>query len=263
MRKAIVPAMLIAVLAAIVIVSGCNVTGSGKVIEEEKDFTDFSRVDVGSAFEVEIVKANSFSVKISADESLIDYVVVSKEADTLKINLKPHHIFTDFTLGKKTLKAEITMPALRGLEVSGATETTISGFAASENFILEVSGASSLKMDDIEVGNADFDVSGASDVTGSMKATNVVFKVSGASTVKLTGSASNLVLDTSGASNADLTEFPLAEDADVKLSGASKATVNLKGTLDCNVSAASSLFFLGNPTMGDVEVSGASTIKHK
>ena len=101
MRKAIIPITLVAVLTAAAIISGCGVTGAGKIITEEKDFTDFNRVDVGSAFEVEIVQADSFSVTMSADESLVDYVVVSKVGDTLKINLKPRHIFTDFTLGAK------------------------------------------------------------------------------------------------------------------------------------------------------------------
>jgi len=262
MKKAIIRAMLVAILTA-AIISGCGVVGRGETITQEEDYTDFSYVDIGSAFEAKIVQADSFSVTIKADESLIDYVDVSKIGDTLRINLKPHHIFTDFTLGAKTLEAEITMPAIYGLYTSGATKTNISGFKSSEDFVLEVSGASSLKMENIEVGDAEFEISGASRVTGNMNADDVEFIVSGASKVELGGTASNLLLDASGASNVDLTEFPLAEDADVKLSGASKATVNLKGTLDCDISAASSLYFLGNPTMGEVEVSGASTIKHK
>jgi hypothetical protein len=39
--------------------------------------------------------------------------------------------------------------------------------------------------------------------------------------------------------------------------------VNVKEQLDIVVSGASRLYFLGNPTMGNVEVTGASTVKHK
>lgn len=154
------------------------------------------------------------------------------------------------------------MPALYGLDVSGATKATISGFKSSEDFELEVSGASSLNMKDIEVGDAEFEISGASKVTGDMSADDVDFEVSGASKIELEGSANELVLDASGASDVNLADFTL-QDADVELSGATEATVNLKGTLDCKVSAASSLYFLGNPTMGEIDISGASTIKHK
>ena len=123
---------------------------SGNIITEDKDFSDFSRVDVGGAFDVVIEQSNSYSVTISADEDYFDYIIVNKTGDTLKISIEPHHTFTDFTIGARALKAEITMPTLNGLLISGATQATITGFQSSEDFQVEVSGASSLTMVDIE-----------------------------------------------------------------------------------------------------------------
>ncbi len=109
---------------------------------------------------------------------------------------------------------------------------------------------------------AELKVSGASKVSGSMSADDAEFEVSGASKIELKGSADDIILNASGASQVNLDDFPF-DNADVKLSGASEVTVNAKGRLDCVLSAASSLYFLGNPTMGDISVTGASTIKHK
>ena len=262
MRKAIIPIILAVVLTAVALTSGCKVTGLGNIVTEEKDFTDFSRVDIGGTFEVEIVQSDSFSTTISTDKSFVDYIAVSKEGETLKIYLNPHHNFTDFTMGVKTLKAKITMPALHGIRLSGATKATITGFRSSQDFSLNVSGASSLDLDDIEVGNAEIVISGASKITGSIKAENVDFEVSGASKVELAGSGENTILNASGASQVNLADFIL-NDANVKLSGASEASINAKGRLDAAVSDASTLYFLGNPTTGDTSVTGASTIKHR
>ena len=262
MRKAIIPIILVAVLAAAALFSGCGTNGLGNIVTEEKDFTDFTYVEVEGTFEVEIVQSESFSVIVSADESFFDYVAVSKEGETLRIYLNPRHTFTDFTLQARTLKAKITMPALYGLHLSGATKGTVSGFKSPQDFSLDVSGASSLDMDDIEVDDAEFKISGASKVSGSMSADDAEFEVSGASKIELKGSADDIILNASGASKVNLADFPL-DDADVKLSGASEVTVNAKGRLDCALSAASSLYFLGNPTMGNISVTGASTIKHK
>ncbi len=193
---------------------------------------------------------------------MFDYIEVSKVGGTLKIYLKPRHIFTDFTLGAKTLRVEITMPALYGLNLSGASKGTVTGFKSSKDFNLNVSGASSLDIDDMEVGDAEVEVSGASKVTGSVNASDVRFEVSGASEVELEGSANNIILTASGASKVKLADLPL-NNADVKLSGASEATVNAKGRLDTALSGASRLYFQGNPTMGNISVTGASTIKHK
>jgi hypothetical protein len=95
-----------------------------------------------------------------------------------------------------------------------------------------------------------------------MEAGDIEFDVSGASGVELGGSADNIAIEASGASNVNLADFPI-NNADVDLSGASEATVNVRGRLDSVLRAASRLYFHGNPTIGTMEVSGASTIKHK
>lgn len=262
MKKAIIPIILVAVLTAAPLLSGCEVTGPGGIVTEEKDFADFTYVDVEGTFEVEIIQSDSFSTSVSADESFFDYIAVTKEGNTLRIYLKPRHVFTDFTLGAKTLKAKITMPALYGLNLSGASKATVTGFKSSKDFNLNVSGASSVDIDDMEVGDIEFEISGASKVSGSVNASDVRFEVSGASEVELEGSANNIILDASGASKVNLADFPLS-NANAKLSGASETTLDLKGRLDAILSDASRLYFQGNPTMGNISVTGASTIKHK
>jgi hypothetical protein len=263
MKRALIPVLAITVLIAMMVLPGCDEsTPPGETITEKKNFTNFTYVEVGSAFEVDITRSDTYSVTISADESLFDYVEVSQQGTRLKIYLNPRHIFTDFTLGNKVLKAVITMPNLYGLDISGASNGDIAGFSSISDFNLTVSGASTLDMSNISVGDVRFEVSGASRVSGNLTAADVNAEVSGASNLNLSGTAERITLNVSGASGADLTSFPLG-DADVILSGASNVTINVEDTMNVNVSGASSLYFIGNPTMGTTNVSGASTIKHK
>ena len=64
------------------------------------------------------------------------------------------------------------------------------------------------------------------------------------------------------ASNINLEQFAV-DDAAIRLSGASNGTINASGTLDANVSGASSLYYVGNPTLGDIDTSGASKVREK
>jgi len=66
----------------------------------------------------------------------------------------------------------------------------------------------------------------------------------------------------SGASTCNLADFPV-HDVNVNVSGASTGTINLDGRLDANVSGASTLLYIGEPTMGTINVSGASTLREK
>jgi hypothetical protein len=263
MKKAVLPGIIGLVLVVSLLLPGCDKVGtSGEVVTENKDFTGFTSLDIGSAFDVDISRSDTYSVTISADESLFDYIDVTQTGTELKIYLSPRHIFTDFTLGKRVLKAEITMPSLVSLEISGASKGKVTGFNSSSSMDLTVSGATTLSLVSIGTGSLRGEVSGASKVSGNLTASNADFVVSGASTLELSGSSASIILEVSGASRADLEEFQV-DDADASVSGASEATVFVEQDLDVEVSGASRFYFVGNPVLGRTNVSGASTIKHK
>lgn len=255
MRKTIL-IFLVVILAVTTLFSGCS-----GVYTEKKDFSNFTAVDVENIFTVEIVQSNTFSIEITANEGLREYVDVSQEGETLKIALSPHHVFTDFTR-RTILKAKVTMPALYGLSLTGAAKGTVSGFESTHDFTFNVDGASSLNIKDMETGKIESEISGASSVTGSINATDAKFEVSGASKVDLDGSGNNLILNVSGASNLNLTKF-IVNTADVNLSGASQATLDVKEKMAVILSGASKLYFYDNPTIANISITGASTIKHK
>ncbi len=113
------------------------------------------------------------------------------------------------------------MPALAGLSLSGASSGTVTGFRSSDDIDFRVSGASSLRLVDVAAGDA--------------------------------------ALAVSGASRVELPDLP-SRDADVRLSGASRATVRLDGRLSVAISGASHLEYIGRPTLGTLDISGASTL---
>ncbi|MDH4291505.1 MAG: DUF2807 domain-containing protein, partial [Dehalococcoidia bacterium] len=91
---------------------------------------------------------------------------------------------------------------------------------------------------------------------------NVEFDINGASTIQLEGSANDMDAIVSGASRFNLDDF-IVNNADVNFSGASSGTVNLNGRLDADLSGASRLAYIGEPTMGDINTSDASTLSKK
>jgi hypothetical protein len=251
--KKITMAVLVVVLVIPMMSTGCFNNPETK----QYGFSDFNRVEVGYAFQVEISKASSYSISVTADGNLFEYIQVAKEGETLKIGLE-----RDTNLGPVTLKAEVTLPQLRGVKVSGATRGTVSGFSSTENLDIKVSGASLLNLVDISAGDVRFEVSGASRAAGDLAASDVNFDLSGASTVQLKGSAIDIIVEASGASDVDLATF-LVDNADVKLSGDSRLTVELNGILNADLSRASELYYIGEPTMGEINTSGDSTLRHK
>jgi len=242
MKKAIIIAAIVtavSVISAALIFRGWPgaLVGSGNLETKQYAFSNFTEVEIDSAFDFEIKQSSSYSINVTTDDNVIDYVQVSQDGQTLKIRLGRF-----ISIGSVTSRASVTMPQLHGLTVSGASHGTVSDFSSTEDLEIKVSGASG--------------------VTGDITAGNVEFDISGASTIQLEGSANDMDAGVSGASRFNLDDF-IVNNADVNMSGASSGTVNLNGRLDANLSGASRLWYIGEPTMGDINTSGASAISRK
>ena len=224
-------------------------------------YSDFTRLDIQNAFNAQVIQSATYSITVTSSKALVDYVSVVKTGDTLTIKLQPNHPFTDFVLMRKTLKVKIMMPTLNGITLSGASICVIKGFKSANTLSLDVSGASTMTLDNIKTGSADFIVSGASKYSGMVTVSDLKFDVSGASNVDLDGESEDLELAASGASRVNMQQF-VSQTATVKLEGASQVTIDARKRIGGSLTGASCLYFLNNPKV-EVEVQGASTVKHK
>ena len=235
--------IIIIVLSAVFVVAVATVIYfwviPGELITEEMEYSDFTAVDVSSAFHAVVIQDSSYKVVISADEKIFNKINVTKTGNTLSIRTEPN------TITASAPTAVIRMPNLNKLFLSGASIVKISFFNSSDALSIKLSEASILKMEDINVGDVDIELSGASTLT--------------AEALHSVSSGNNLVSIVEGASNLDLTDFPV-HNSELIVSGASQATVNMNGTLDATVSGASTVYYIGEPTMGNIDISDTSTI---
>lgn len=230
---------------------------SGKMVTQEFTFSDFAQIDVASAFEITVRQGNEYQVTIEVDEAVVPYLRVEQEGNTLQIGLTP----MVNTMGNLRLRGEVSLPALRALTASGASQVQLSGFSGDNAVDIRASGASGVH-GAIDAGDAKIEAAGASEVTLKSTFQDVAIEATGASKVTLSGSGRNVTVTASGASPVDLAEFPVA-DAAIRATGASNVVVNASGTLDADASGASNVTYIGSPTMGNINTTGASTVNRR
>lgn len=216
---------------------GQVVVPSGRIVTEEVDLRDFTGVDVSGPFEINLKRGDSYRVAISINDNLRDQLDVSKQGQTLRIGLKNAVV----TSGA-ALQADVTMPALRSLRMSGATKGVIQGFKSSDDLNLELSGVSSLQ--------------------GDVEAARMQIECSRASRASLRGAAEDIEIEASGASRLDMRDFSVGT-ANVAMSGACGAELTVTGRLDADLSGASWLSYYGDPTLGSTKTSGSSGLRHQ
>ena len=186
MRKIMFYIALALIIGNLAVISGCvpgvgpTVTGSGKLAAWDFDYRDFTKIEAGYAFDVEIVKADSYLVRITVNDNLYEYLDISKQGDTLHIGLKPNYNYMNITL-----KATINLPDLEKLGLSEASKAKVDGFSSSHAVDFDLSGASNADISSMKAGNTNIELSGASKASGSIEMADGRFDLSGASSLEI------------------------------------------------------------------------------
>jgi hypothetical protein len=249
--------LTLAILAAFV---GCNISilkGSGKLETRDFNITGFTGVQAGNAFKIVVSRGDAFKVQVTADDNVWDKLDIAMSGNTLHLGAKSGVIFNDVTL-----KADITLPVINSLDLSGAASATLNSFNSDGALAFTGSGASNIFINNVKSGSTKFELSGASTISGTITLTDAKFSVSGASRVDLNGSGTGAGISASGASRVTLDKFSV-QDVTLNLSGASEARVNCKNISSADLSGASHLYYLGTPTIGKVQTSGGSAISQE
>lgn len=190
---------------------GNAIHGSGVAARDVRRLRDFSGVEVGGVFEVEIVAGKDFEVIVEADDNLLEHVKTEVNGSTLQISssqrlkadgpLRIRVSAPDIDSVRTSGVANVSVLGIKNTEMrvdtSGASKIKLDGKTASLS--VEVSGASRVDAQTLEAGNAHVDASGASHadvfVTGKL-----VSSASGASKIGYTGNPITVEKNTSGAS---------------------------------------------------------------
>ena len=118
---------------------GCGQTrlvGSGKIVTKSPEIDGFSKIDGSWSFKIKVVAGAEFKVEVRADDNVMPSLEIKKSGDTLQLGIEGGN----YRLVNVTLEADITRPTLTGIELSGASAASISGFGSVEPFAAALSG---------------------------------------------------------------------------------------------------------------------------
>lgn len=217
---------------------GPSERGSGNVVTEMRDVSDFHAIDISYPAQVLVKQGSKESLEIEAEDNLLPGLKTQVKDGVLNIFYKSEN-------GKhvnptKTVKITIVVKDLTSVDFTSAGDLTIDNLKTNA-LDVSLSGAGNLKLNKILVKTLGVDLSGA----GSMSAT---------------GTADDLDLSISGFGDfkgADLH----SKEARVDISGAGSAIVWVDNSLDAQISGAGSVSYYGSASVTK-EISGVGGINH-
>ncbi|MCR4824117.1 MAG: DUF2807 domain-containing protein [Bacteroidales bacterium] len=221
-----------------------------KTETKEYRLSGFDELSASFVYSVELSRSSKFSVIVEAPDYLVPYLDVTVRDGKLKLNLKelPLDIRRKLeTSGRNDVRASVSMPTLRGLDLSGAAKLNAGDvlFPAGKEFELKMSGASNLKGLVIETREAEI-------------------RCNGAAKFNLKGSFSELDIELSGAAagslDTGLKPGTLAS-VDLELSGAAKLTLDSQvSKMELEASGAANIHWKGSADELELNGSGAAKI---
>ena len=265
-------ALIVAAAVAILPLAATTAAGSApadvKMETKTYNYSGFSELQVGWTYQVALVQADHYSVRVEAPDFVLPYLDVRLAGNRLVLDITemPRDIRkkVDMALKHNQIRAWVAMPELSVLQMSGAAKLNASGqFAAKRfDFKLDLSGAAT--MHGLAINAADADI-----------------RCNGAAKFDIRGDFSDLELNLSGAASGSLEAGRKVGEADVNLSGGVKleltgdfdemdldaaGAVNLKmggavRKLDLTASGASKVDLLGAPAdRAEVSLAGAANV---
>jgi hypothetical protein len=209
-------------------------------VREKRQISGVSELSISDAFSVEIRIGDKESLEIEIDEDYMKDVITEVRGGRLFIKMRPRAGKKEYKL-TKTPRAFINLKSLTAIEASGAVYIKSSGVLKGDKLGIELSGASVL---DLELNVKD-----------------LYLEASGACVITLAGIAKRQEVRTSGATTYSAYELE-SEIADIRLTGAGTANINVKEKLEVRASGASSVRYRGNPSVNS-DSSGASSIRRE
>lgn len=238
MKTQIIKSLSAIVLSLLFFTTACNmncIKGSGRQTTESRNVSDFTKVEFGGNIRLKIKEDSTFSMKITADDNIQKEIKTRVRNGVLEIEMDGN--FCNSGL----IEIELGAKKWEGIKASGATQIISENQIHTDNFKLDLSGASKVNLDL---------------VTGKLSTES-----SGSATILLRGQARQHDVDLSGASEIHAYDF-VVSDYRIESSGASNCEINALTSLFVKTSGASKIYYKGNPKEISEDKTGASTLKH-
>jgi len=236
MKKTIVA--IAAAFAGLLFTSCEKIVGTGPVVTELRNASNFTGVSSEFSGKVNIHTGNSFKVEATAQQNILDVL------HTDVINGVLHIDFAD-NVNIRThqdVMVSITMPLLDYLRLSGSGNVDVVGTVAAGSFDTQLSGSGIISIQDLQVnGTLDARISGS----GNMYIYN--------------GSTTHEKLQVSGSGSINFSNLA-ASTAEAVISGSGNIKLKAEQSLDAFISGSGSVYYTGDPLV-TAYVSGSGKVK--
>jgi hypothetical protein len=220
------------------------VNGSGNIITQTIDVSNFDRVSLEGSGDVYIDQGQTESLTIEADDNILPLLETKVRGSELILTTKPNQNINP----SQKIVYRITVKDLNGVSLKGSGNFYIDPLK-SDAMDVVLSGSGDIKFKDLSSGKLSLDLDGSGNIAADQLAAQAIdVSVRGSGGIKLAGTAGpqTVSFDGSGEYLAGDLETP---SADVKIAGSADITVWATDELNVQVNGSGTVSYYGKPTV--------------
>ena len=243
--------LLIGLFFATLMIMACSlagfgtVRGSGNVVEESRAVSGVTGVELATLGNLTIELGDKESIRIEAEDNLMDYLETDVLAGTLRIKTQ-NGIRLSPT---RPVNYYLTVKSLEDISISSSGDIQAPDLEA-DRFSITVSSSGDLVMGDLDADELAVRISSSGDVTmDELNANTLEVDISSSGNLTISGGyveTQNITISSSGNYTAEDLE---SDEADVRLSSNGSATIWVQERLEASLSSSGDLRYRGDPSV--------------
>lgn len=248
---------------------------------EKRKVSGFSKLSFRTSGKLFLKQGATESVELVGDPEVLEKIETKVEDGKLSIGFKEEGSWfnwRDWSDDDK-ITAYVTMKDVEGVYVSGSGDLIAETKLTGDDMDVKVSGSGNLTAE-IDAEDLDADVSGSGDLNLTGKARNIDSRISGSGKIKFNGAVANGVetnisgsgrfeaagtaseiRSTISGSGRVLAADLVVDRCNVRISGSGSVQVNVKTSIDANISGSGSVSYKGNPSQVNSKSSGSGSVR--
>jgi hypothetical protein len=132
--------------------------------QEKRALTGFERIEMKGSMDVKYVQADSFSVKVSAPNDIIDKVETIVENNTLKVSMKHSGRIINFGGDSDDVTVYVTSPDFLGVSLMGSGDFLCAQPLDTDTLTIDLKGSGDIYFKDIICDHCSTELTGSGDI---------------------------------------------------------------------------------------------------
>jgi hypothetical protein len=233
---------VLSIIALVLSLFSCNdmlgkrIDGNGKLISQQRQTGEATRIHTISNFDVDITQGSAFSLQVEADENLLPYIITEIKDGVLEVRTQEgvnlHSV--------NKIKVHLMVTKLESVDLTGSGNVTgIDSFSGADHLKLDIEGTGNISLA-VNTPSIDASIAGTGDIT-------------------LSGQTRDAAIDIAGVGNYKAENLK-AENVKVSIAGSGDAKLFASTTLDIDIAGSGNIYYHGSPSITQ-RIAGSGTIK--